>query len=122
MEQRYDLSEYQHVKDFLRSIGLPRTAWTRRLMVKECLERDLEVKRGPTEATILIGDGTKEYTWRGGNTTFNRRLAHRLVIHKDATSKLLRSFGFSFPQGALFKAGEQERAWSWAETMLPVVV
>lgn len=91
-------------------------------MVRECLDRDLQVAPGRGDRSILISDGSREFSWNGGRTTFNTRLARRLTRLKDATSKLLRSFDLPFAENALFEATELESAWLWAQQILPVVV
>jgi len=122
MTQLYDLSKYDHVDDFLRGLGIEYANWSRKLMTKAALDRGLEVRKVESQRPIIISDGRNEYTWRGGNTTFNHDLARRLSNRKDATSKLLRSYGFSFPEGALFTSEESVKAWEWAQKLLPVVV
>lgn len=119
---RYDLTEYEPTEEFLQRLGVSYPRWSRKLVVRECLERGLEVTLGSRESVIYMSDGSRRFSWAGGRTTFNSRLARRVTRLKDVTSKLLRSFDLPFPDNAVFEAEEQDAAWRWAQNILPVVV
>ncbi|NED97156.1 hypothetical protein G1H11_17800 [Phytoactinopolyspora alkaliphila] len=52
----------------------------------------------------------------------NTRLAVRCSRQKEITSRLLRARGVPAPENTYFHGDDLDRAWAWAEPVLPVVV
>lgn len=119
---QYDLSDFNHVNNYLEGIGIPVSNWSRKLMARAALTRGLIVQKKDGTTQTVLSNGKKEYTWKGGRTTFNSRLARRLSTSKDAAAKFLRAYDVPMPEGALFRTNEAELAWDWAQGFLPVVV
>src|SRR5690625_951281 len=91
-------------------------------MARAALTRGLIVQKKDGTTQTILSNGKKEYTWKGGRTSFNSRLARRLSTSKDAAAKFLRAYDVPMPEGALFRTNEAELAWDWAQGFLPVVV
>lgn len=105
-----------HIKE----LGL-RGGWTNAVMVDRALARELTVSADGRRRTVL-DDGAKSWWFSGGKTNFNHSLAVRCTRQKEVTNSLLRSAGLKAPENAVFGAADGERAWGWAEAILPVVV
>src|SRR5699024_3096543 len=71
-----------------------------------------------------ISYGNKKYKVRKGQivSSPNSRLATKVVSRKDVLSSMLRSKGFICPENIVFGVNDVERAWQWAEQILPVVL
>ena len=94
-----------------------------RLLVKEAISRGVEVEKLPKKRFRLTY-GNKSYVIRRGRVSnaYNSRLTKRCVDLKEVTSRLLRNKGFPAPENGVFPSEELQRAWNWAEPILPVVL
>lgn len=94
-----------------------------RMLVKEAYNRGVEFEILPKKR-FRMKHGDKKYLVRGGRIShaFNTKLATKVVKYKDVTSRLLRNGGFPAPENFVFSKDELDRAWNWAQTILPVVV
>lgn len=94
-----------------------------RLLVNEAIRRGIEFQPLGDEKFKMI-KGNKSYTVRPKNVSagFNSRLARKITRYKFVTTSLLRSLGYSVPENSLFSEDEVERAWNWAQKILPVVL
>lgn len=115
-------AEYSQAERTLQEVGTSARGWSQKLMVKECLDRGIEVGLAKNGRAILMREGTRQYTWLGGNTTFNAFLARRVAKYKSVTSRIMRAAGLPFPENAVFRPDEVRAAWDWAQAVLPVVV
>lgn len=114
--------DYNRVLDHMRDHGI-RSArgWTNRLVVGEAMYRGLQVTGTRTGLASIRSKKTKHW-FLNGASSLNRPLARRCANLKEVSSRLLRSRGVSAPESVVFQPGDAKRAYSWAETMLPVVV
>lgn len=96
---------------------------TNRLLIEEAIARGVKFER-PYKGRIILSYGNKSYVVRNGvvSSSYNTRLAKRCTDLKEVNSRLLRSKGLPAPENAVFDVNELERAWKWAEPILPVVV
>lgn len=83
------------------------------------IERGIDVEFRDN-ALVVLTHGGSTHRFRRGKTTLNRRLAEQVASQKEVTAALLRHRGISAPDNALF--GDEDRAWRWAEPILPVVL
>lgn len=91
------------------------------LLVHRAVERGVTVRGGQERRADLSFQGRTAW-FRSGNSSLNSLLAKRTVNHKAALSRVLRSYGLRAPENQVFKPGEAQRAWAWAEPIAPVVV
>lgn len=54
--------------------------------------------------------------------SYNTPLAIEVTNRKEITSRILRGKGFPAPENVVFSNEDVERAWSWAQPILPVVI
>lgn len=68
--------------------------------------------------------GGKNYTVRGGKivSSPNSGLATKVVSRKEVLSRMLRSKRFNCPENIVFGVNDVDRAWQWAESILPIVL
>src|SRR5690554_1949856 len=94
-----------------------------KLIVEEAISRGVTIKKMPKER-FKLEYGTNSYIIKKGivSNSFNHRLAQRCTRLKEITSRLLRSKGFPAPENVVFSTKDLERAWSWAQPILPVVL
>lgn len=93
------------------------------LLVKEAISRGIKIDVLP-DGVFTMSDGKKSYTIYDGKVTlsYNTRLATMTMDMKEVTSRLLKSNGFNTPENTVFAKTDLERAWQWAEPILPVVL
>ena len=91
------------------------------LLVHRALERGVQVSGG-SEGRADLAFGGRTGWFRSGNSNLNSLLAKRTVNNKAALSRVLRTHGVRAPENQVFTEGEARRAWSWAESIAPVVV
>lgn len=94
---------------------------TNSLIADRAIARGIELSPDAQQRLTMQVDGRVRW-FNGAKSNLNGRLARRCALHKDITSRLLRSAGQNAPENSVFSAGEADRAWAWAETILPVVV
>jgi len=94
-----------------------------RMLVAEAYSRGVEFEILPKRRFKMSYQG-KSYLIRRGriSLSYNNRLAVRTADLKEVTSRLLRSKGHPSPENTVFSKGDLERAWNWAEPILPVVL
>lgn len=89
------------------------------LIIEVAAARGILTQLGPRERVDLAHEGRTSW-FRTGHTPLNTRLAKQVVTQKEVTSRLLRHRGIPAPDNAVFT--DERRAWSWAESALPVVL
>lgn len=95
---------------------------TSKLIVEIATDRGYNFSKMENGKYCLFND-MKSYTFkRFICSSYNSKLAKRCTDQKEVTSRLLRSKGYYSPENAVFNKGDLERAWKWAEPILPVVV
>lgn len=94
-----------------------------RMLAQEAHQRGITFEILPRKR-FKMSYGKKSYIIRGGkiSTAYNTRLATKLTKYKNATGNLLRGMGYSAPENAIFSKNQADRAWKWAEDILPVVL
>src|SRR5690625_3835979 len=94
-----------------------------KMLVVEAYKRGVQFEILPKKRFKMY-HGRKSYTVRRGRVAevHNSRLAILTTNMKEVTSRLLRSQGFNAPENTVFAKDDLERAWKWAEPILPVVV
>ncbi|UFU02203.1 ATP-grasp domain-containing protein [Ruania suaedae] len=107
-------------RNYLRKRGI-HTGLTNSLLADRAMARGIELHPDSQQRLTMTLGGTLR-RFNGAQTNLNGALARRCALHKDITSRLLRSYGLRAPENAVFSAGEAERAWAWAEAIAPVVV
>ena len=94
-----------------------------RMLVKEAFKRGVEFEILPKKR-FRMTYGKKSYLVRAGkiSNAYNTKLAAKVTKFKDVTNRLLRNGGFPAPENFVFSKDELERAWNWAQNILPVVL
>ena len=110
----------QAARDNLRTNGI-KVSWDNALVVHRARSRGLDVS-ADDRGRVLIKGGRRSRWFAAGNVSINRQLAKRSVQLGNVTNALLRARDVRVPQKALFEAGEADRAWGWAQAVLPVVL
>ena len=90
-------------------------------LARRALERGIEIDLTPKEYLKLTYRG-ETHRFKKGWSTLSTPIAVRCARQKEITSRLLRHRGFPAPENAVFAPGEAERAFTWAEPILPVAV
>ncbi|GAB3194135.1 SAM domain-containing protein [Nesterenkonia suensis] len=111
----------QQVQQWMRSLGLEDYGPSNFPVAVEAVTRGIRVSASRRGTMLLSLDGER-YTWRGGATSLNHRLARLIARRKDVQGRLFKSAGVPFPENCAFDEGQVERAWDWAHHVLPVVV
>lgn len=93
------------------------------LFVEESLARGVEIKVLP-DGVFTMSDGDKFYTVYDGMIAlaYNSELATMTMDMKEVTSRMLRANGFNAPENTVFHKSDLDRAWQWAQLILPVVL
>src|SRR5699024_7846298 len=93
------------------------------LLVNEAIKRGVEIEILP-EGNFKMFHPSKTYIIREGVVThsYNSDLATITMDMKEVTSRLLKSKGFNAPENTVFSKVDLDRAWKWAESILPVVL
>lgn len=114
--------DYDYARFHMRQHGI-RSAkgWTNRLVIGEALHRGLEVT-GTRSGLASIRSGKRRHWFLNGASSLNKPLARRCANLKEVTSRLLRSKGLSAAESTVFRMGDLDRAYRWAEPIFPVVV
>lgn len=87
----------------------------------EALRRGAQITRTTSGGLRMLLNGETQW-WNNGATSLNERSARRIVPQKEVASRVLRQRGVNTPENAVFSPGEADRAWAWAEAILPAVV
>lgn len=93
------------------------------LLVYEAIKRGVEIEILP-DGDFNMSHPSKSYTIHDGIVThsYNSDLARITMDMKEVTSRLLKSKGFNAPENTVFSKADLDRAWKWAESILPVVL
>lgn len=93
------------------------------LLVKEAIKRGVDIEVLP-EGKFKMSHQNDSYIIENGKVTlsYNSRLATMTMDMKEVTSRLLKSHGFNTPENTVFSKDDMDRAWKWAEPILPVVL
>src|SRR5690625_3536426 len=91
------------------------------LLVQRALDRGVEVSAGRNQR-VQLAFGGKSAWFDASNSNLNRSLVKRVAGNKSITTALLRAEGVSAPENCVFTAEELQRAWAWAEPIVPVAV
>jgi len=93
------------------------------IVIKEAYKRGVEFESLPKKRFKMTYKN-KSYLIRKGSIfwTYNTRLANRVTDMKEVTSRLLRTKGYPAPENTVFSMNDVERAWKWAEPILPIVL
>lgn len=94
-----------------------------RMLVREAYKRGVQFEILSNKTFRMI-QKDKKYLVSGGKIShsFNSKLAIKVTKYKDVTSRLLRNGGFPAPENYVFNKYELNRAWNWAQNILPVVL
>lgn len=90
---------------------------------KEAYSRGVKIKK-ITNQKFKMSLGEREYTIRRGSflSSVNPSLSKKVCDSKEVTSRLLRSRQFNAPENAVFSSYDLDRAWRWAQPILPIVL
>lgn len=94
---------------------------TNSLIADRAMARNIELSPDGQQRLTMDVAGTTRW-FNGAKSNLNTALARRCALHKDVTSRMLRSYKLNAPENAVFSPGESERAWAWAQPILPLVV
>lgn len=94
-----------------------------RMILEEMMSRGILFKK-LSENKIKISHGKKSYIIKNGRVrdSPNNPLVPRIVGMKDVTSRILRRRGFNAIENTVFNKTDVNRAWNWAQPILPVVL
>ncbi|MEK4306344.1 ATP-grasp domain-containing protein [Oceanobacillus sp. M60] len=94
-----------------------------RMIVLEAHKRGVEITPMPNKRFKMAYNG-KSYLIRRGMivNSYNTSLAIEVTNRKEITSRMLRGKGFPAPENIVFSNTDVERAWDWAQPILPVVI
>lgn len=115
------IQDYAAAEQRLKDLDM-RPNWTNAVVIAEALKRGVWVEKDPRKGSLLFTYEGQDHRWQGGQTTLNSPLANTVAQYKDVSSRLLRNRGVRAPENGVFHADDEERAWSWAAPLLPVVV
>lgn len=107
-------------RKYLRQRGI-HTGLTNALLADRAMARGIELLPDEQRRLTIRVRGRVQW-FNGSKSNLNGLLAKRCALHKDITSRLLRSSGLNAPENAVFAASQVHRAWAWAEPITPVVV
>lgn len=110
----------QPAYDYMAQRGIHR-GLNNALLVQRALERGVHVSAGKNERVQLSYQGRNAW-FDASNSNLNRALVKRVAGNKAITTALLRAEGVNAPENCVFTAEELQRAWAWAEPILPVAV
>lgn len=98
-----------------------RSGQTNALIADRALARSIAIRPDSRGRLSMTVNG-RECWFDGAKSNLNGALARRCAQHKDITSRLLRSSGVNSPENMVFSPQQLASAWSWAESVGPVVV
>ncbi len=104
----------------LKSLGINH-GLTSALIAQRALERGIDIQPDKHGRLSFRARG-KRVWFDGARSNLNSPLSKRCALHKDVTSRLLRSYGINAPENVVFGPDDVERAWHWACGELPVVI
>src|SRR5690625_6005785 len=79
------------------------------LIADRALARSIEIAPDDQQR-LSMRVGNRRVWFNGARSNLNSALARRCVLHKDVTSRLLRSYGLSAPDNIAFAPGQAERS------------
>ncbi|HLS13601.1 MAG TPA: hypothetical protein VK095_03730 [Beutenbergiaceae bacterium] len=91
------------------------------LIVQRALDRGVEVRAGRDGRVQLQFQGATAW-FNASNSSLNRGFVKRVTGNKAVTGAFLRAEGIRAPENLVFEVDQVDRAWAWAEPILPVVV
>ncbi|MBU5594477.1 ATP-grasp domain-containing protein [Amphibacillus sp. MSJ-3] len=96
---------------------------TNELIVHEAIKRGVQIDILP-EQQFKMSHENNSYLVKGGTVllAYNSPFATMTMDMKEVTSRLFRRHGFNTPENAVFSNKDIDRAWNWAEPILPVVI
>jgi len=94
-----------------------------RMIVLEAHKRGVEITPMPNKR-FKMAYNSKSYLIRRGMivNSYNTSLAIEVTNRKEITSRMLRGKGFPAPENIVFSNTDVDRAWAWAQPILPVVI
>lgn len=94
-----------------------------KMLAEEAYHRGITFEILPKKRFKMIY-GKKSYIIGRGriSAAYNTTLATKLTKYKNATGNLLCAMGYPAPENAVFSKNQVDRAWKWAEDILPVVL
>lgn len=105
---------------FIHGTGIP-PSWSNIVVVQEARARGLLIS-ADQRGRVRISDGRRTRWYDDGKVSINNRMARRAVHNKQVTSRLLHAHHLRAPQSEVFGPGESDRAWAWAEPLIPLVL
>lgn len=105
-------------------VGLKPNSWNNAVIVAEALARGVRVttNKNGSGSTVVLQYGDKTNRWRWGGTSLNTKLARLAAKYKEVASRLILNNGVVALENAVFAAGEEARAWAWAESLGTLVI
>lgn len=96
---------------------------TNRMLVTEAYRRGIKFEILP-KSRFRMSYKEKSYIVKRGRISlaYNAPLTVRAANMKEVTSRLLRARGYPAPENTVFSKHDIERAWKWAEPILPIVL
>ena len=115
-----DQSERRRLNSYMKSMGI-RGGPTNLAIFVEALRRGASISPSRNQGMQLVL-GSERHWWNNGGSSLNHQAARRLCHHKEINSRVLRTQGVCAPENALFSAEQADRAWLWAQAILPIVI
>jgi len=97
-------------------------SFSNQMLVREAYRRGITFEVLPRKQFKMSYEGKSVIVRGGVQNAYNSRLAKKLTKYKNATCNFLQGMGYSTPENAIFIKDDVERAWQWAEPILPVVL
>lgn len=105
---------------YMANVGI-QDSWNNAVIVQKALERDLQVG-GDERRRVRLRSGRRTRRFDDGKVSVNQLMARRAAWNKDVAGRLLRAHQVRVPGSEVFETGDAERAWAWAEPILPLVL
>lgn len=96
-------------------------SWSNVVVAGEANARGLLIS-SDERGRVRISDGHRTRRYDDGKVSINARMARRAVQNKQVTARLLQAHGLRAPHGEVFAPGEADRAWAWAQPLIPLVL
>lgn len=115
-----DSSVRRHLRSWMAQSGIRVSGPSNQTIVAEALRRGIHVSGTRPGAVRLRGNRT--FWWNNGATNLNGTAVRRVSAQKEVGSRVFRARGVKAPENAVFSPMDAKRAWSWAESLRPLVV